>query len=95
MNQNYYVYIMTNKHRTVLYIGITNDMQRRVYEHVNKILPGFTKKYNLDQLVYIENYNDIKQAIKREKQLKGWSRKKKDTLIIKSNPCWDDLIKEI
>ena len=88
--KNYYVYILTNEART-LYIGVTNDLERRLYEHKNKLIDGFTKKYNLTKLVYYETTIDIRDAITREKQLKGWLRIKKITLIEESNPGWDDL----
>ena len=74
--KSYYVYIMTNKSKT-LYIGVCNDLKRRVYEHKNKLVPGFTEKYNITKLVYFEETSDVEAAIKREKQLKGWIRKKK------------------
>jgi putative endonuclease len=82
---------MTNKNNTVLYTGITNDLQRRVYEHKNKIIKGFTSKYNIDKLVYYEVTNDINSGIKREKQIKAGSRKKKVELIEKENKNWDDI----
>jgi len=77
----YYVYILSNKYNNVLYVGITNDLIRRVYEHKNKLIEGFTEKYNVDKLVYYELFNDPINAITREKQLKGYSRKKKVELI--------------
>ena len=89
MNQ-YYVYIMTNKSKT-LYTGITNNLQRRVYEHKQKLIPGFTSKYNINQLVYYEITSDINVALSREKQIKGWLRSKKITLIESVNPEWRDL----
>lgn len=89
MNQ-YYVYIMTNKSKT-LYTGVTNNLNRRVYEHKNKLLPGFTAKYNITKLVYYEIFNDINQAISREKQIKGWLRQKKIDLIESLNSEWNDL----
>ena len=79
--KSYYVYILTNKIKTVLYIGVTNDLQRRVYEHKNKLIDWFTKKYNCDSLLYYEQTWDIESAIMREKELKWWSRKKKDNMI--------------
>ena len=92
MNE-YYVYIITNKRNTVLYIGVTNDLKRRMYEHKNKLIEGFSKKYNLNKLVYFEQTNDIYTAINREKQLKKWRREKKEWLINQMNPQWDDLSK--
>lgn len=89
MNQ-YYVYIMTNRSKT-LYTGVTNDLMRRVYEHKNKMIDGFTKKYNIINLVYYEETNDIQTAIAREKQIKGWLRGKKIALIESVNPKWNDL----
>ena len=72
----YYVYILTNFNNKVLYIGVTNDLNRRIYEHKNKLIDGFTKKYNVNKLVYYEEYKDVNEAISREKQLKGWKRQK-------------------
>ena len=89
MNQ-YYVYIMTNGVRTP-HIGVTNDLTRRVYEHQHKLTDGFTKKYNVTMLVHYEVTTDVKSAIAREKQLKGWRRSKKIDLIEASNPEWVDL----
>ena len=88
----YYVYIMTNKSNTVLYVGVTNDLMRRVYEHKNKINSNsFTAKYNLNKLVYFESTSSIESAIEREKQLKAGSRKRKEDLISSINPEWNDL----
>lgn len=81
---------MTNKSKT-LYTGVTNDSQRRVFEHKNKLIAGFTKKYNITRLVYYEVTNDVKSAIIREKQIKGWLRSKKIALIESVNPQWKDL----
>ena len=88
----YFVYILTNKTKTVLYTGVTNDLKRRIYEHKNKLIAGFTKKYNVDQLVYYEVTSDIKEAIKREKQIKNLLRLKKEDLINSTNPNWDELM---
>ena len=93
MSKEYYVYIMTNKSRT-LYIGVTNNLIRRVYEHKNKLIEGFTKKYNIQFLVYYESGLDINSAITREKEIKGWIRKKKIALIDSVNPQWKDLSEE-
>ena len=84
---------MTNDSGT-LYIGVTNDLQRRVYEHKKKLVEGFTKKYNITKLVYYEETHDVTTAIEREKQLKGWLRKKKVVLIESMNPYWEDLAKD-
>ena len=90
MTKQFYVYIMTNKSRT-LYTGVTNDLERRVYEHKKKLVPGFTAKYNIDRLVYYEATEDVNAAISREKQIKGWLRAKKIALIESVNPVWRDL----
>jgi putative endonuclease len=89
----YFVYIMTNRSRT-LYTGVTNDLTRRVQEHKQKLIPGFTKKYNITKLVYFEETTDIQAAIQREKQIKGWLRAKKIALIESINPQWQDLSAE-
>ncbi|MBQ7977544.1 MAG: GIY-YIG nuclease family protein [Clostridia bacterium] len=91
----YFVYIITNNHNTVLYIGVTNDIVRRVYEHKNGFVDGFTKRYNLCKLVYYEEYNDVNDALAREKQLKGWKREKKNLLVERLNPNWQDFSTEI
>jgi putative endonuclease len=95
MSKEYYIYLLTNKHNNVLYTGVTNDLIRRIYEHKNKLQKGFTEKYNVDRLVYYEMYNDISDAITREKQIKGWTRKKKNELISQFNPKWKDLYEDI
>ena len=87
----YYVYMLTNWNNRVLYISITSNLERRVSQHKLKLLDGFTKKYNLNKLVYYELYRDVNDAIRREKQLKGYSRLKKDCLVNKMNPTWMDL----
>ena len=89
-----YVYILTNKSNKVLYIGITNDLIRRLFEHKEKLVEGFTQKYNVDKLVYYEQSNEVMVALQREKQLKKWSRKKKEWLIELKNPNWMDLSEE-
>ena len=92
MNQKqYYVYIATNSRNNVLYTGITNNLDRRIYEHKNKLLKGFTSKYNIDKLVYYEVYDDAIDAISREKQIKAGSRQKKIDLIKEANPEFRDL----
>jgi putative endonuclease len=89
-NKQYYVYIMTNKSLT-LYTGVTNNLERRVFEHKHHLVDGFTKKYNINKLVYYEETDDISEAIAREKQIKGWLRQKKIALIESLNPQWSDL----
>ena len=90
-DHNYYVYIVTNKHRTTLYIGMTNDLGRRIVEHKNGEIAGFTQRYHLNRLVWFEYFGDVTAAIAREKELKGWLRSKKIALIEKENPRWFDL----
>jgi putative endonuclease len=87
----YYVYFLTNANHTVLYTGVTNDLERRCNEHKKKIIRGFTQKYNVDKLVYFEKFDFIGLAIAREKQIKGYSRSKKNALIDKFNPEWKEL----
>ena len=87
----YYVYILTNWDNKVMYIGVTNNLERRLYEHKNKLVKGFTQKYNVHKLVHFEMTNDVMSAIEREKQLKGWSRAKKNALVEIDNPTWRDL----
>lgn len=89
--RHYYIYILTNKNNRVLYIGVTNDLLRRMYEHRSKLIEGFTKKYNLNKLVYFEDFKDINEAIAAEKKIKGWLRSKKISLIESKNPKWQDL----
>ena len=92
----YYVYMMTNSHKNLLYTGITNDLIRRVYEHKHHLDKGsFTDRYNIEYLVYFESTSDVTAAIDREKQIKGWNRKRKDKLITTQNPNWDDLYEKI
>ncbi len=86
----YYVYIMTNKSRT-LYAGVTNDLERRVYEHKYKLFQGFTHRYNITKLVWYETFPNIQQAIEGEKRIKGWVRSKKIAMIESRNPNWEDL----
>jgi putative endonuclease len=87
----YYVYILANNRNTVLYIGITSNIERRISEHKQGIIRGFTSKYNVDKLVYLEEHQNINEAIKREKQVKAGSRKKKEDLVNNFNPSWEDL----
>ena len=91
MTRQYYVYIMANENNTVLYTGVTRDLKRRVYEHKEKLVGGFTKKYNVTKLVYYEIVEDVESAILREKQIKGGSRRKKIELITGVNKEWRDL----
>lgn len=93
MSKKYYVYIMTNRSRT-LYTGVTGDLLRRVYEHKNKLIKGFTSKYNIQYRVYYEMTSSIDSAIEREKQIKGWLRAKKIALVDSLNPEWKDLSDE-
>ena len=93
--KEYYVYITTNKPRGALYTGVTNNLAKRVWQHKQKIIKGFTAKYNLDRLIYYEPHQDINEAIKREKQIKNLLRKKKIELIEKENPNWDDLYEKL
>ncbi len=87
----YYVYITTNKTRSVLYTGVTNDLQRRIFEHKSKLINGFTKRYNVDLLVYYEEYSNPEEAIMREKSIKNLVRRKKEMLVNSINPDWLDL----
>ncbi len=91
MAKFYYVYIMTNKRNNVLYTGMTNNLDRRVLEHKNKMVEGFTEKYNVNKLIYYEVHNNPREAINREKQIKGWLREKKIRLVKSTNPAWKDL----
>tara|TARA_R110002050_G_scaffold251241_2_gene389401 strand:+ start:20583 stop:20894 length:312 start_codon:yes stop_codon:yes gene_type:complete len=87
----YYLYILSNKKNGTLYIGVTNDLERRMFEHKNKLVDGFTKKYGLNKLMYFESFQYVNDAIKREKNMKKWKREWKIKLIIEENPNWDDL----
>ncbi len=91
MIKQYYVYIVTNKTNKVLYTGVTNDLKKRIYEHKEHLVKGFTSRYNVYKLVYYDMCEDIESAILREKQIKGWARKKKVSLIESMNPEWKDL----
>ncbi|MCK4362589.1 MAG: GIY-YIG nuclease family protein [Dehalococcoidia bacterium] len=95
MNRQYYVYIMTNKSNTVLYTGVTNNLIRRVYEHKEKLVDGFARKYKITKLVYYEVFEDIENAIFGEKQIKGGSRQKKIDLINSINKGWRELYEEL
>jgi putative endonuclease len=87
----YYIYMMANRRKNVLYTGMTNSLEARVWQHKNKAVPGFTKKYNCDQLVYYEIFEQVTDAIDRETQIKSWRREKKNALIASMNPEWNDL----
>ena len=89
--KSYFVYILTNWTSSVMYIGVTNNLERRLFEHKNKLVAGFSSKYNVDKLVYFEETTDIQAAIAREKQLKSWRREKKNALVESLNPEWKDL----
>jgi len=89
--KTYYVYILTNSFHNVLYVGVTNDLSRRLQEHKQKLIVGFSAKYNTDILVYYENFDDVNDAISREKQIKSYRREKKNKLIVSTNPHWADL----
>ena len=91
----YYVYIVTNKNHTVLYIGVTSSLEGRIHDHRERLIEGFTKRYQVTKLIFYEDYPDPRSAIDREKQLKGWRREKKIALIEKRNPRWNDLFEEI
>jgi putative endonuclease len=94
VDHKYFVYIVTNWNNKVIYIGVTNNIVRRTYEHRNKLIEGFTKKYNLNKLVYFEEFSDIKLAISREKELKKWRREKKNKLVERMNKDWEDLSRD-
>ena len=92
----YYVYILSNNHNNVMYTGVTNDLIGRVYEHKNHFdKSSFTARYNVDKLVYFEMTNDVESAINREKQIKSWNRKRKNTLIEEKNPGWLDIYESV
>lgn len=94
-SRQYYVYILANSTNVALYVGVTNDLKKRVYEHKQRLARGFTKKYGIDKLVYYEVFDDAQNAIIREKRLKGGSRAKKNRLVESINPQWRDLYDEI
>ncbi len=91
LSKEYYVYFLTNWNNKVLYVGVTNDLKRRIYEHQNGLCQGFTKRYHVNKLVYYEIYEEIEEAILREKQIKAGSRRKKNDLVIGFNLNWEDL----
>jgi len=94
MAKQYYVYLLTNWNNKVMYVGVTNNMERRIYEHKNKLIKGFTEKYNVNKLVYFEETQDVITAIAREKEIKKWRREKKNNLVNRINPTWKDLSSE-
>ena len=89
--KSYYVYLLTNWNNQVMYVGVTNNLERRMYEHKEKIVKGFTEKYNVNKLVYYEETSDIVEALNREKEIKKWRRDKKNRLVENTNPLWHDL----
>lgn len=89
--KEHHVYILASKRNGTLYTGVTNNLERRMYEHKNKLVPGFTSRYDVSMLVYFESCSDIQVAIEREKQIKAWTRKRKLSLIESMNPDWKDL----
>ncbi len=91
----YYVYMLTNLRRNVLYTGVTNDLMYRVYEHKHKLIEGFTTRYNVNNLVHYEMYSEVTDAISRETQIKSWTRKQKNALVESHNQRWDDLAEEL
>ncbi|HAB54467.1 MAG: hypothetical protein A2315_17225 [Ignavibacteria bacterium RIFOXYB2_FULL_35_12] len=95
MAEQFFIYILTNWNNKVIYTGVTNNLVRRIYEHRNKVIDGFTKKYNLSKLVYFEPTHDIISAINREKEIKKWRREKKNKLVESMNPSWKDLANEL
>jgi len=94
MSKIYYVYIATNQRNTILYTGVMSNLERRMQEHKNKMIKGFTSKYNVDKLVYYQTFDNPVEAIAREKEIKGWTRIKKVVLIEKRNPEYEDLVNE-
>jgi putative endonuclease len=91
MTGTYYVYLLTNWNNKVMYLGVTNNLERRLYEHKNKLVKGFSAKYNVNKLVYFEETQDVTAAIAREKEIKKWRREKKNQLVNRMNPNWKDL----
>ncbi|MBE7551024.1 MAG: GIY-YIG nuclease family protein [Anaerolineales bacterium] len=91
MSQSYYVYLLTNWNDQVIYVGVTNNLERRLYEHKHKLVQGFTAKYNVNKLVYFEETPDVNAALYREKEIKKWRREKKNNLVTSMNPEWQDL----
>ncbi len=93
--RSYYVYLLTNWNNKVMYVGVTNDLARRIYEHKSKVVPCFTEKYNVGKLVYFEETPDVQAALVREKEIKKWWREKKDALVISVNPERRDLSEDL
>lgn len=91
----YWIYFMTNTNNTVLYVGVTSNLQQRIRQHKAKELGGFTAKYAISKVIFVEEYTDIREAIAREKQIKSWSRRKKEELIATQNPLWRDLFADV
>jgi putative endonuclease len=91
MAHTYYVFLLTNWNNNVMYVGMTNNLERRMYEHKKKLVKGFTQKYNINKLVYFEETQEVNAAIMREKEIKKWRREKKDSLVNGENPQWKDL----
>ena len=88
---NYFVYIVVNSHNNVMYVGVTNNLERRMYEHKEGLMEGFTRRYNIHKLVYFEQTTDVNSAIMREKEIKKWRREKKNLLVESKNENWEDL----
>ena len=95
MQKQYYVYILTNHTNVAVYTGMTSDLKKRVYQHREKMVEGFTKRYDIDKLVYFEVFDDVRSAIHREKQIKDTSRARKNSLVDRTNPAWRDLYEEL
>ena len=93
-DKRYYVYLLTNWNNKVMYVGMTGNLKKRIYEHKNKLVEGFTKKYNVNKLVYFEETRDVHAAIAREKEIKKWRREKKNKLVESVNKSWEDLAEE-
>ena len=91
--KSYWIYIITNSNDTVLYTGVTDNIERRLYEHENKLIKGFSSKYNLHKLVYLQEFASPNEAIAAEKRIKGWTRKKKNQLVESTNPFWKNILK--
>ena len=94
-DRSYYTYILMNKNNTVNYTGITNDLARRIFEHKNDLVEGFTRRYRVHKLVYYEEYDDVNTALNREKEIKGWTKKRKFQLVFEKNPEFLDLYEDI